>query len=518
MWLFYVMAALIALIIVKDSLSVIKYYACYKSQGMPFRYVPIIGVLRYFLTTDKKDSMAAWKALGQCTKQDEGIVAINHPYEPHPSLLLTSPEIVKEFCEKDNEFCDRILPLELPVKIGFLMQSGEHALKKRRIFSKFFLQKHLNKITPLIEKITIKKFEFIKKDLLRLSRGDAKKFQKIDLQEYWKGLSSELVNGIMFGANDYPKVDGMTIPNAIRYLLRTTVTEIDNHPLNLIFFMMPSKLGLLPQCKPMKELYQKIEKACLDMYKKRSRLRPEERGCNLVDLMVENNLNCPEDEILDEENIIGNLFLFQIAGMDTSRQVATMSIHHLSKNPHLSSQLYSGVVKDLFKNGGKKLIGDMESLEKSVFLNKYLKEALRIFAPTVMHFPRRATRNFKLGKYKIYKGDFLVVAVSVLHYDPNLFEDPKEFKVDRFSDSQAFAKASRNCSYVPFSSGNRGCIGKYLANIFMKVGLSHFIKEFEVTEDEEFDPKMEFGFTSGYKECWVKLRPRSAGSVNGDSE
>ena len=462
--------------------------------------------------------MAGWKKMTQTIKREEGIVALNHPLESSTVLLLTSPEIVKEFCEKDNEFCDRRLPFELPVKIGFLLQSGEHALKLRKIFSEFFIQKNLAKITPMIEKITMEKFQTIKKELLKQSGGDPKKFQKIELQKYWKDLSSQLVNGIMFGTEDYPMVDGMTVARAIEHLLRITMTEIDNHPLNLAFFLLPSKLGLLPQCKPMKELYKKIEKACLEMYKKRVKLSPEQRSCNLIDLMVEHNLNCPEDEILDEESIIGNLFLFQIAGMDTARQVVIMSIHHLSKNLQLSSQLHSGVIKNVFRNGEKRIIGDLESLEESAFLNNFLKEALRIFVPVPLHFPRKAKKNFRLGKYKIYKGHWLVVSISVLHDHPDLFEDPQEFKVERFADSQTFAKTSRNCSYIPFSSGNRRCIGKYLANIFMKVGLSHFIKEFEVQEVEGFDPKTEFGFTSGYKECWVKLRARNSGILKEYSE
>ena len=52
MWFFYLIGAVIALIVVKDSLSLIKYYTCYKSQGMPSRFVPVIGAARYFFTTD----------------------------------------------------------------------------------------------------------------------------------------------------------------------------------------------------------------------------------------------------------------------------------------------------------------------------------------------------------------------------------------------------------------------------------------------------------------------------------
>ena len=511
-WLVYLIGALLALILLKDLSSIFRYYRYYKQQGISLRYVPVFGMLRFFITTDKKDGMAAFRSLAQSMEKSQDLIAVNS-LRTNITFFLKSGEIIKEFCEKDKEFCDRKLPLQLPIKIGFLLKSGKHTLKQRRIFSHFFIQKHLDKITPMIEKITIQKLELVKKELLRLSGGDSKIFQKVNLLEYWKDLFSELINSIMFGVDDSPKVDGMSIPNAVQYLIHKTTTEINNHPLNLLFLMIPAKLGLLPQYKPLKLLKGKIEKACLEMYKKRTRLSPRKRSCNLVDLMVEHNLNCPEDEILSEEMIIGNLFLFQTAGMDTSRQASITTIHHLSKNPDLSSKLPSEVMKDLFKNGRKSIIGDLESLDQSPFLNNFLTEALRIFGPVGLCFPRVAKKDLKLGNYKIYKGDGLIVPLALPHFDPEKFDNPNKFKVDRLADSRTLANATRSGSYLPFSSGNRGCIGKYLAQIFLKVGLSYFIKEFEVAEVQGFDPKMEFSFTYGVKDCWVKLRPRNTGTV-----
>ena len=404
----------------------------------------------------------------------------------------------------------------MPVNTGFNLKSGPEALKQRTIFSKFFVQKHLDKITPMVEKFVIQKLNVIKKDLLKLNDNkESGKFIKIELQKYWKDLFSGLVNFIMFGNEDYPEVDGMTIPRAVEHLTKVTTLEIDQHPLNRLFFTVPAKLGLLPKCKEMKDLARKIDKACFDMYRKRTKLAPEQRSSNLIDLMVEHNLNCPEDEILNEEMITGNLFLFQVAGMDSSRQVSLSALHVLSKRPELAEDLYSEVNKRLFEDGQKKIIGSLEGLEQSAYLNNFMREVLRMYGSVPLIFPRAASKNFKLGKYKVYKGTSFMLFLNGPQYDTEAFEDPHEFKVGRFADPQTFAKASRNGNYLPFSSGNRECIGKYLAEIFIKTGICHFLREFEVAGVEGFDPKIEFAFTYGLKECWVMVRPRGVAASGG---
>ena len=450
-------------------------------------------------------------------KKDEQLVAVNHISSSEPFFMVKSGELMKQLTAKD-EYFERDNPLDLPVNLGFMMKSGPEALKHRRIFSQFFVQKHLDKITPMIEKYTIQKVELIKKDLLKQSGGDPQKFVKVEMQKYWRELFSEIVNYIMFGNKDYPEIDGMTVPKAVAHLIGITTKEINQNPINLLLFTIPSRLGLLPQCKPMKELYEKIEKACIEMYRKRTRLSPEERSCNLVDLMVEHNLNCPEDEVLDEEIIKGNLFAFQIAGMDTSRQVTLTTLHYLSKHPDLYSELSNEIRKSLFQGGEAKMIGGLENLDNSVYFNNFLREALRLFSAVPLAFPRIAKKNIKIGKYKIYKGSSFMMAFTGPQYNPENFRDPKTFKVDRFADTQKLAKDLRKGTYIPFSSGNRECIGKYLAEIFIKVGLSHFLREFEIAAVEDFHPRLEMGFNYGLQEVWVQARPRGGVAAGGDPQ
>lgn len=57
----------------------------------------------------------------------------------------------------------------------------------------------------------------------------------------------------------------------------------------------------------------------------------------------------------------------------------------------------------------------------------------------------------------IDKGTIITVPINVMHSDPQYFENPAEFRPERFSSSEVFDK---KCVYMPFGDGPRQCIGE----------------------------------------------------------
>lgn len=56
------------------------------------------------------------------------------------------------------------------------------------------------------------------------------------------------------------------------------------------------------------------------------------------------------------------------------------------------------------------------------------------------------------------KGMTLVINAFSLHRDPKYFPNPEKFDPDRFSPENYNGK--QPYSYIPFSAGQRNCIGK----------------------------------------------------------
>ena len=80
-----------------------------------------------------------------------------------------------------------------------------------------------------------------------------------------------------------------------------------------------------------------------------------------------------------------------------------------------------------------------------------------MFGPAMITTWREITKNCKLGKYKLRKGDVIFAPCSLKHRDSNLFEEANKFKVDRFTSENSHK--FNNADYSPFSLGKRNCVG-----------------------------------------------------------
>lgn len=83
----------------------------------------------------------------------------------------------------------------------------------------------------------------------------------------------------------------------------------------------------------------------------------------------------------------------------------------------------------------------------------------------------------------------MTIAVAAVSRNALYFDDPLEFKPERFLDEQTMEK--RNAfAYIPFSAGPRNCIGQKFAMYEMKCIILKILRNFEVSlaKDSEIDP------------------------------
>jgi cytochrome P450 len=71
-------------------------------------------------------------------------------------------------------------------------------------------------------------------------------------------------------------------------------------------------------------------------------------------------------------------------------------------------------------------------------------------------------------RHPLLKNHLLSIMTQSIHYDPEVFEDPKRFWPDRFLDADRPIPRS---AYRPFERGVRACIGQTLAMDEMKISL-----------------------------------------------
>lgn len=71
--------------------------------------------------------------------------------------------------------------------------------------------------------------------------------------------------------------------------------------------------------------------------------------------------------------------------------------------------------------------------------------------------------------------------IWAVHHDPENFDNPSEFKPERFIDEQG--KFNKDSKVIPFSIGPRYCLGEQLARMEIFLFLISIVQRFEVRSD-----------------------------------
>lgn len=110
----------------------------------------------------------------------------------------------------------------------------------------------------------------------------------------------------------------------------------------------------------------------------------------------------------------------------------------------------------------------LESLGKLQYMERVIKETLRI-APVGPVIFREAMEDFEIEKgLVIPKGTTFVLNIYALHRAPHIWGTKANlFDPDNFLPENV---AKRHpCSFIPFSTGRRNCIGKINKPLFFQI-------------------------------------------------
>jgi cytochrome P450 len=80
-------------------------------------------------------------------------------------------------------------------------------------------------------------------------------------------------------------------------------------------------------------------------------------------------------------------------------------------------------------------INDFEQLNSIGYLEAIIYETMRLVPTIVMLIPRKVLKNCIIGGLKIRKGDYVGIDACINSFDEKIFENPFEFRPERFLDS-----------------------------------------------------------------------------------
>lgn len=144
-----------------------------------------------------------------------------------------------------------------------------------------------------------------------------------------------------------------------------------------------------------------------------------------------------------------------LAGHETTANALSWTWHLLMQSPAATAALQAEADTVL---GGR--LPRFEDLPRLVFAERVIKESMRLYPP-VWAVGRQVREAFDAGGYRIPAGAQVVVSQWLLHRDSRWFDQPAEFRPERWT--AEFAASLPKYAYLPFSAGPRNCIGSGFA-------------------------------------------------------
>jgi len=184
-----------------------------------------------------------------------------------------------------------------------------------------------------------------------------------------------------------------------------------------------------------------------------------------------------------------------VGAADTSSTLLTWTICLILRNPLILEKIKN----ELDNHVGKEKCVSESDISKLIYLQTIVKETLRLYPPAPLSGLREFTENCILSGYNIEKGTCLITNIWKIHTDNNVWEDPLEFKPERFLTTHKDVDVrGHHFELLPFGGGRRMCPGVSFGLKMVHFTLATFLHSFEILSpsSDPIDMTEIFGLTN----------------------
>ena len=163
------------------------------------------------------------------------------------------------------------------------------------------------------------------------------------------------------------------------------------------------------------------------------------------------------------------------AGQGTTTMGLAWTWYLLATHPEIQTRFHREV--DEVLQGRPPGPADLQNLPLT---DQIVTESLRLYPPVYMTL-QLAAESFELGGYRIREGALLSAPQIVVHRDARWFEDPQEFRPDRWTPE--FRESLHRYAYFPYGGGARMCIGDRFAEMAIRLIVACLGQRWKVRPD-----------------------------------
>jgi cytochrome P450 len=186
----------------------------------------------------------------------------------------------------------------------------------------------------------------------------------------------------------------------------------------------------------------------------------------------------------------GEANVLMIAGSDTTATALSSTLFHLTAHNPAAMKKLQDEIRGNFSRYEDIVTG--KELADCHYLKACIDEAMRISPPVPGLLARETVNDCTIDGQKLPEGTGVGVPIYTIHHNPEYFPEPFTYKPERWLDSDTATLEKARSAFNPFSLGARGCIGKSVAYMELRLAIARLVWKFD----------MEHVPTEGVAERW----------------
>ncbi|KAH9832025.1 cytochrome P450 [Rhodofomes roseus] len=381
---------------------------------------------------------------------------------------------------------------------------GSHHGKQRKLLNPVFSVNHMRYMLPLFYEIGYKAREAIG---ARLSDGP----KELDMLGWLARIALELIGQGTLGYSFDPLVTDR--PDAYGEALKTLLPELDTMLVlrklfsfseSLPIWMRRAFVKTFPpgtRIHSLAQIVSTLHSSATQIYADKKRglekgdaemVNQVGKGKDLISILLRANAAADLKDRLPDEEVIAQMSMFIIAGLDTTSNALSRILTLLAEHPDYQQKLRQELLDARAAEGLP-----YDDLNRLPLLDAVIRETLRLHPPATILFrvatqdtvlplsePIRTTDGKVMNAIPVAKGSQYLVGFTGCNMSKAMWgEDVLEWKPERWlSPLPATVTESRipgvYSNLMTFSGGKRACIGFKFSEMEMKVVLSVMLPSF----------------------------------------
>lgn len=397
-----------------------------------------------------------------CRHPNEKIVGFYRGNKP--CLLIRDPELARNIFTTDfYSFHQRGLIPDIndpePLFQNLFCAEGDKWRLLRQRLSPMFTSGKLKAMFPLIVERANK--------LQELSEGAASNGTVVDVRDLFARYTTDFIGACAFGI-DMNSLDDINsnFRTLGKRIFKFTVRDMATGAIKIMFPTLGTNLSFIAP-----EVRDGILHIMKTVMAQRND-KPSNRN-DFIDILLElkekgtiigesiefqNPDGTPKKVTLDVDDwlLAAQVYVFFAAGFETASSSSSFALHLLAYHPECQKKVHDEIDKVLAKYNNTLCYHAVQEMK---YLEMVFKEALRIMPPLGFLNRRSVTKyTFPGTSVTIDPGMEIFIPIYGYHNDPKYFDDPEEFRPERFHPKNAHI--IKKCPYLPFGEGYRNCIGE----------------------------------------------------------